>query len=224
MTRMRQQLLIGMFMITAGSAAADSITLYQGDNYRGRQLTVDRALASFPGTGFNDRAKSAVVHEGRWEICYDANFRGSCGVLEPGAYPELGEYAGRISSLRPVNSRQSEHRPDYRGRNPEARATLFEGANLSGRSFPLNDVMRNLERTGFNDRASSLRIESGYWIFCSDSEFRGECRTFGPGEYADLPGMNNSISSGRQIANAYPYGSRPNWQSESPQWRGDQQR
>ena len=53
---------------------------------------------------------------------------------------------------------------------------------------------RNLDRTSFNDRAASLRVYSGYWIFCSDSEFRGDCRTFGPGDYASLPGMNNVIS------------------------------
>jgi hypothetical protein len=224
MIQVRQRILIGVLMIAAGSAAADSITLYQRDNYRGRQLTVDGALENLSNTEFNDRAQSAVVHEGRWEICFDANFGGSCGVLEPGSYPELGEYAGRISSLRPFDRRQSGHRYDNRDRHPEARATLYEGANLSGRSFTLNDAMRDLARTGFNDRASSLRIESGYWIFCSDSEFRGECRTFGPGDYASLPGMNNSISSGRRIANAYPYGSRPNWQGEAPQGRGDPQR
>ena len=75
--------------------------------------------------------------------------------------------------------------------------------------------MRNLDPTGFNDRASSLRVESGYWIFCSDSDFRGDCRTFGPGDYASLPGMNNVISSGRQISNDYPYGEKPNWQRDS---------
>ncbi len=72
--------------------------------------------------------------------------------------------------------------------------------------------MQNLGATGFNDRASSLRVESGYWIFCSDSDFGGECRTFGPGDYASLPGMNNRISSGRRISNDYPYGDKPDWQ------------
>ena len=75
--------------------------------------------------------------------------------------------------------------------------------------------MRNLDTTGFNDRASSLRVESGYWIFCSDSEFRGECRTFGPGDYASLAGMNNVISSGRRISNDYPYDGKPDWQRNS---------
>jgi hypothetical protein len=224
MAQFKRQLLVGMLMVAAGSAAAESITLYQRDNFGGRTLTVERATASISSAGFNDRAHSAVVHDGRWEICFDDDFRGSCGVLEPGAYPELGEYAGRISSLRPLDRRQAEHRPDSRYRTSGARATLYEGANLSGRSFPLTDTMRDLARTGFNDRASSLRIESGYWIFCSDAEFRGECRTFGPGDYASLPGMNNAVSSGRRIANVYPYSSRPNWQSDGYSWRGDPQR
>jgi hypothetical protein len=219
MKRARKYLLMGMLLVAGGVAAADSITLYHQDNYRGRQFTADRAVADFASTGFNDRAHSAVVHEGRWEICYDADFRGSCGVLIPGAYPELGAYAGRISSLRPLDGRQADRRSDDRGRYREAHATLFEGPNLSGRSYPLNDMMRDLGRTGFNDRASSLRIESGYWIFCSDSEFRGECRTFGPGDYATLPGMNNAISSGRRIANAYPYGDRPDWQRDGRPYR-----
>ena len=86
---------------------------------------------------------------------------------------------------------------------------------MSGRAYSLNDTMTNFGATGFNDRASSLRVESGYWIFCSDADFRGECRTFGPGDYASLSGMNNKISSGRRISNEYPYNNKPNWQSDS---------
>ena len=162
-------LLIAIALTAAGSVAADSITFYQDDNYRGRQFTADQPVPNFGRSGFNDRVNSAVVHDGRWEICVDIDFRGGCGVLAPGAYPNLGAYAGRISSVRPVDGPYSDNRTEDRGRNREARATLYEGANLSGRSFPLNDAMPNLGRTGFNDRASSLRVESGYWIFCSYS-------------------------------------------------------
>jgi hypothetical protein len=193
-------LLIAIALAAAGSAAAaDSITFYQDDNYRGRQFTADQPVPNFGRSGF----------------CVDIEFRGNCGVLAPGAYPNLGAYAGRISSVRPVDGRYSDNRSDDRGRNREARATLYEGPNLSGRSYPINDPMPNLARTGFNDRASSLRVDRGYWIFCSDAEFRGDCRTYGPGEYASLPGLNNVISSGRRISNDYPYGDRPNWQRDS---------
>ena len=217
MKRLLTPLMIGILSVAAGSASADSITFYQDDNYGGRNFTADRPVTNFARSGFNDRVQSAVVHDGRWEICVDAEFAGSCGVLAPGAYPSLGAYAGRVSSARPVDARESNYRSDDRGRGRgrEARATLYEGRNLSGRSYPLNDTMQNLGRTGFNDRASSLRVESGYWIFCSDSEFRGECRTFGPGDYASLPGLNNAISSGRRISNDYPYGDRPDWERDS---------
>jgi Beta/Gamma crystallin len=215
MKRILTPLLMGIFSVAASSAMADKITFYLDDNFRGREFSADRPVTNFANNGFNDRVRSAVVHDGRWEICVDADFNGSCSVLAPGAYPTLGAYAGRISSVRPIDGRNASNRSDDRGRNRDARATLYESPNLSGRSYMLSDMMRNLDTTGFNDRASSLRVESGYWIFCSDSEFRGECRTFGPGDYATLQGMNNVISSGRQIASEYPYDQKPNWQRDS---------
>ena len=215
MKRMQTPLMIGMLAMAAGSAAAASITFYQDDNYGGRQFTADRTVTNLGQTGFNDRAHSAMVRDGRWEICVDADFGGSCSILSPGSYPNLGAYAGRISSARPIEEQYSNHRPDDRVHSREAHATLYEGPNLTGRPYVLDGVMANLGPTGFNDRASSLRVESGYWIFCSDSEFRGECRTFGPGDYASLAGLNNMISSGRRISNDYPYGDRPDWQRDS---------
>ena len=215
MKRKLVPLLVASLFLSAGVASAASITLYQDDNYRGRNINVDKPIQNFDRTGFNDRARSAVVHEGQWEICVDADYGGSCSVLAPGAYPELGAYSARISSMRPVDGRTANIRPN--SRNQEARATLFEGPNLSGRAYALNGSMENFGRTGFNDRASSLRVESGYWIFCSDAEFRGECRTFGPGDYASLAGLNNMISSGRSISSEYPYSDKPDWQRSNRQ-------
>jgi hypothetical protein len=215
MKRMLKPLLLGIIAATAGAAAADQITLYQSDNFRGRQFTADGEVANFARSGFNDRVYSAVVHEGRWEICVDSDFGGGCSILAPGAYPELGAFAGRVSSVRPIDDHRSGMHSGDRNRYREAHATLFEGTNMSGRTYPLSDAMRNVVATGFNDRASSLRVDSGYWIFCSDSDFRGECRTYGPGEYGSLPGLNNAISSGRMISNFYPYNDRPDWQRES---------
>ena len=93
-----------------------------------------------------------------------------------------------------------------------SRAILYSGENLSGRTFVVdNEVVPNLAPTGFNDRAMSLRVEGGYWVFCSDANFQGTCRTFPPGDYPTLGGMSDSISSGRRISNEYPYSSRPRW-------------
>jgi len=227
MKRFRTTLLAVALSAAAVPAFADSITFYQDNEFRGRSFTSERSMSNFAREGFNDSVHSAVVHQGRWEICVDADFAGSCGILAPGAYPTLGAYAGRISSVRPVDGRVEGrndgrndgrtygNRSDDRGRNHAARATLYEGPNLSGRAYRLDVTMPNLGTSGFNDRASSLRVESGYWIVCSDAEFRGECRTFGPGDYASLPSLNNVISSGRMISEAYPYADRPDWKRES---------
>src|SRR5439155_8043088 len=95
------------------------------------------------------------------------------------------------------------------------RAILYEHEGFGGRSFTIEgDVVGNLDRTGFNDRASSIRIEGGYWMFCTDAGFQGTCRTFGPGEYASLPwDVNNKISSGRRIHEQNPYNAPPAWGS-----------
>jgi hypothetical protein len=219
MNRTLSSVLVVLGFAVAGTASAN-ITFYEGENFAGRELTIDKLVSNFDGpTRFNDRARSAIVNSGQWEVCGDAEFSGGCQVLGPGRYPDLGDLAGRVSSARPAsNMAMSGHRGgghrQMAGNNPAASATLYEGRNLSGRSFSLGSAtMANLDGTGFNDRASSLRVEGGYWVFCSDANFGGECRTFGPGEYASLPpGLNNMISSGRRISDDYPYNQSPTWQ------------
>ena len=106
------------------------------------------------------------------------------------------------------------------GRSPAWRgltgvgAILYSNPDFRGDRYVVaGNYMRDLANTGFNDRAQSLQVERGYWIFCSDADFQGTCRTFGPGEYRRLPrGLDNKISSGRRISENYPYQGRPNWE------------
>lgn len=215
MNRKLRYALAVLGLAAAGTASAN-ITFYERENFAGRDFAVDQTVPNFSDTRFNDRARSAIVDGGHWEVCVDADFRGACQVLGPGRYPDLGGMARRVSSVRPVADMPMSGRGEHRGmagNHGGARATLFEGRNLSGRLFPLGSGnMDNLDGTGFNDRASSLRVEGGYWVFCSDAHFGGECRTFGPGDYASLPaGLNDRISSGRRISNDYPYSQDPTW-------------
>jgi hypothetical protein len=93
-----------------------------------------------------------------------------------------------------------------------AEVTFYEREDFRGRSFTVAAPVPNFELYGFNDRASSLRVERGYWIFCSEPDFHGICRTFGPGDYLQLPpGLENNISSARLIHARYPYRDRPSW-------------
>jgi hypothetical protein len=181
------------------------IIFFESENFRGRQFTIDQPDPNFGRSHASEWQQSAVVEGGAWEICADSDFRGDCRIFVPGRYPELGGLGGHISSVRPSYDRRD-------GMRGGASVTLYSEPNLTGRAFALGgDGAGNLDGV-FNDRASSLRVNRGYWIFCSDANMRGECRTFGPGEYAQLsPELDNRISSGRRISNNYPYTDNPNW-------------
>jgi len=223
--RAYRSLLSAALALVATGVFAGEITLYEGENFQGRNLTLRNDMRDLDRTVFNDRAQSVVIRDGVWEVCADAAFHGHCATLQPGEYPVLeGGLDRRISSVRQVADRpaygQAPQRyaaaPGYAAPPPSggaAKAILYEGRDFHGRSFAIDrNVVRNLDRTAFNDRAASLRVERGYWIFCSDANFEGDCRTFGPGDYPDLPGdLNRRISSGRMISNDYPYSAPPAW-------------
>ena len=226
MTRQYRPLLGAAIALLATGVVAGELTLYEGENFQGRNLTLRSDMRDLDRTQFNDRAMSLVIRDGVWEVCSDSQFRGHCATLQPGNYPALeGGLDRRISSVRQVTGAPVAGRgygpsqaypaaPSYGGAaTAAAKAILYEGPDFRGRSFAIErNVVRNLDRTSFNDRAASLRVERGYWIFCSDANFEGECRTFGPGDYPDLPPeLSARISSGRRISNEYPYREKPGW-------------
>jgi hypothetical protein len=216
------KIVVGATLALAASAVfAGEITLYERPDFQGRRMTIRGTMPNLDRTDFNDRAESIAVRDGIWEVCSDAHFNGQCVRLQPGEYRNLrGSLDRSISSAREVGHAAyvPPQAPVYGGPATQGggapRAILYSGHGMSGRTFEIDrDVVRNLERVGFNDRASSLTVLNGYWIFCSDANFEGDCRTFGPGDYPNLPsGLERKISSGRRIAERYPYEGRPNWQ------------
>lgn len=197
------------------------LVLYEGFNQTGRSVRVDGTVESLGE--FNDRARSVTIFEGEWELCQHDRFRGSCQTFGPGQHPNLGALSAEVSSVRPVAGPPGGGVPPPPGVPPGSgweggwgrgvRAILYEAPNFRGRSFVIADnVVADLGGTGFNDRAASLRVERGYWIFCSDAQFGGRCRTFGPGDYPTLPAeLAHRISSGRRVHEQYPYEREPNW-------------
>jgi uncharacterized protein YcfJ len=86
-----------------------------------------------------------------------------------------------------------------------AQVTLYEQQDYRGRSFTATGEVANLQRRGFNDRASSAVVTGGRrdrWELCEDSRFRGRCVVLQPGQYASLAamGLNDRISSVRAVA------------------------
>lgn len=95
-------------LVFAAQATAQ-ITFYEGEGFRGRTFTANSQVNNFQRVGFNDLASSVIVSNGRWEVCDDANFGGSCVVLRTGSYDSLRGLgmSNRISSVRKVVNRNS---------------------------------------------------------------------------------------------------------------------
>jgi len=107
-----------------------------------------------------------------------------------------------------------------------AQVTFYEGEGFRGRMFTANGAMPNFERSGGNDRASSVVVDRGSWDVCVDARYQGRCVTLRPGSYDSLSrmGLNNAISSVRPhdgkvrydytpeplAEPTYPYRRRPN--------------
>jgi hypothetical protein len=78
--------------------------------------------------------------------------------------------------------------------------TLYADDGFQGR--PLNVVidLRQLGSLNFNDRASSVVVEKGAWILCTEEDFAGSCVTLEPGKYGSLKelGLEDAVTSVRR--------------------------
>src|SRR5512142_3509025 len=92
-----------------------------------------------------------------------------------------------------------------------AQVTFYEHEGFRGRVFKTNRSVANLERAGFNDRASSVVVDRGRWGICDDAAFRGRCAVLRPGSYDSLAamGLDERVSSVRPAVNGRRYDNEP---------------
>src|SRR5688572_19731720 len=175
--------------------AAGEITLFGREGFEGRSFATHEPVRDLEQAGFANRASSAVVRGGTYEICADRGFAGRCVVLGPGRYPTLAAMGmnDAVVSLRPIVAQP-----------PQAAAeiTLFGREGFEGRSFATHEPVGNLERHGFNDRASSAIVQGGRFEICEGRAFEGRCMVLRPGQYPSLAamGLNDAVTSVRPVA------------------------
>ncbi len=85
-------------------------------------------------------------------------------------------------------------------RGPDRPAiVLYEQANFQGRSIRIDGDAPNFAWIGFNDMASSARVEGGQWEVCEHADYRGTCVSL-TGDVPQFTGrLNNEISSVRAV-------------------------
>jgi uncharacterized protein YcfJ len=92
-----------------------------------------------------------------------------------------------------------------------AQVTFYEQEGFRGRTFTTDRAVQNFDRTGFNDRASSMIIDRGRWEICEDARFSGRCIVLRRGQYPSLGamGMSNRVSSVRPAGRNDQYSEAP---------------
>lgn len=81
-----------------------------------------------------------------------------------------------------------------------AEITLYEDPGFNGGQLTLRGYTPNIGNTGFNDRASSVVVNSGRWELCTDADFKGYCVTFTQGQYPTIDQrLVDRISSAREV-------------------------
>jgi hypothetical protein len=85
-----------------GGGRGEPVQLFSDAGFRGERVVIGADVRSMEQAGFNDRASSLIIREGRWEFCEHADFRGQCVVLGPGEYGSLDRMNDGISSMRRV--------------------------------------------------------------------------------------------------------------------------
>lgn len=76
---------------------------------------------------------------------------------------------------------------------------LFEDRDYRGESRPIRGDEPDLDRLGFNDRVSSLKVMRGDWEACEHAYFRGRCWRFGYNMRVLPNNQNDRISSIRRL-------------------------
>jgi hypothetical protein len=205
----------------AGAAQAAEITIYKQPNFAGGEQTFSGDAASLQGTSIYDQSKSVVVRSGSWQVCSQPNFQGDCQVLERGQYASLpSQLSGRIESVREVtrlaqNERRSrwnyegggwrereDWRDDRRGSRDDGYAYGRRGALVlfaEGNSTRYDRDVDSFARTPYQDGAERLVIREGSWEICAMPDYRGFCRVYEPGVYANLGRFGSQIGSIRRV-------------------------
>jgi uncharacterized protein YcfJ len=87
------------------------------------------------------------------------------------------------------------------GGSARGEVTFFANDGFQGRSHTSQGPVNNLQRFGFDDRASSVVVRTDNWQICADANHKGRCMVLRPGQYPSLQamGMEDRISSARAV-------------------------
>ncbi|WP_300377170.1 beta/gamma crystallin-related protein [Henriciella sp.] len=195
------------------SAGGEAI-VYAHPDFTGQSLRVTHAIPHLNRYRFNDKASSIRVTGGSWEVCVDPNYRGRCEIItyREGQLNQI-RLNDKITSIRPVAHRRDRWNRDdrwdrhrdrgYRGRQ-SAPIVLYQHPDFRGSALPVDGAIPHLNQLRFNDKVSSIALQSGVWEVCTDPNFRGRCEIIDRSvPQTNVYRLNDNITSIRPAGRGY---------------------
>jgi hypothetical protein len=85
----------------------------------------------------------------------------------------------------------------------QAQIVFYEHPDFKGKAIRVSGTVSNLRDRGFSDMPSSVKVLTGSWEICVDTNFRGSCSVLQPGQYPEPRDMGmKHVSSVRNVSDA----------------------
>ncbi|XP_061615340.1 uncharacterized protein LOC133470697 [Phyllopteryx taeniolatus] len=175
---------------TDGNRTRNEILLYSEPEYKGKCLIFnykqDAITEEF-------QTKSCRIVGGSWVLYENKDFTGTMYVLSEGRYSTLISMGCTPSTfIRSVKAvTLSFSVPSI---------SLFGLEGLEGREITTDSELVSMVAEGFNDHILSVRVNSGYWVLCEFSHYRGRQFLLEPIEITNWP----KFSSVQTVGSLYP--------------------
>lgn len=201
------------------------ITLYSGENMKGKSHTYANNMPHIKDFATNDFAHSLKVTRGAWVLCEDSKGKGKCETVRRNI-PNLAKIglAGAISSVYRaqdwhnddpyivdgVDDRDGRYNNGYDNRRRRAQIVLFDGLNYSGARITIDTMEADLRNSGFSNRALSVHVLGGVWELCDGANYTKTCKIID----RDEPDLGNiylsyQVTSLRPVSNGAGQAGRP---------------
>ncbi|KAM6051136.1 beta-crystallin B2 isoform 3-T4 [Theristicus caerulescens] len=176
--------------------ASSKIAIFEQENFQGRCHELSGACPNLKEAGV-DKVGSILVHSGPWVGYEQASCKGEQFVFEKGEYPRWDSWTNSrrsdsITSLRPIKVDSQEHK-----------IVLYENPSFTGKKIEIiDDDVPSFHAHGYQEKVSSVRVQSGTWVGYQYPGYRGYQYLFEKGDYkdsSDFGAQHPQIQSVRRI-------------------------
>ncbi|KAL9834409.1 beta-crystallin B2 [Geothlypis trichas] len=190
--------------------ASSKIAIFEQENFQGRCHELSGACPNLKEAGV-DKVGSILVHSGPWVGYEQASCKGEQFVFEKGEYPRWDSWTNSrrsdsITSLRPIKVVRAPRQPlptRQTKDSQEHKIVLYENPSFTGKKIEIiDDDVPSFHAHGYQEKVSSVRVQSGTWVGYQYPGYRGYQYLFEKGDYkdsSDFGAQHPQIQSVRRI-------------------------